>query len=121
MNADGTAKRNIVRKGRDPMRVREGGGCRFSLRFRHGDALILFYPPYFHDLLLHPPRLLLLDNDCPLKKDDDPENTVLVADEEEARYDGGRRVRQEDIVMSLAAFKVRDRGREGWREECKRR
>lgn len=25
VGADGTAKRNIVRKGRDPMRVREGG------------------------------------------------------------------------------------------------
>lgn len=38
---------------------------------------------------------------------------MLVADEEEARYDGGRRVREEDIVMSLTAFKVREEGRDG--------
>lgn len=96
VGADGTAKRNIVRKGRDPMREkRQGGGHKGHWAATDDGTLMVTKGS--------------LDKDDPNydSADDDPENIVLVADEEEARYDGGRRVREEDIVMSLTAFKAR--------------
>ena len=118
---DGSAKRNIVRKG-----VKKQGGGHKGHWAATDDGTVMLakgsldrddpnYDSAVRYLLLlllfpsHPPtpptQSFIPSTHPPTTpiKDDDPENTVL----EEARYDGGPRVREEEVGMPLAAFKAR--------------